>query len=101
MKATRPTCLPPVPPLALDTGLLRHMDKANRALGRLDGIRRVWPNSAHFMNQLLYQYIRKEAVLSSQIEGTRSSLSDLLLYELEETPGVPPMAFTLEKDPFT
>jgi Fic family protein len=88
-RAYLPAPLPPVPPLALDTGLLQHMDQANRALGRLDGISRVWPNSGHFLNQLLYQYVRKEAVLSSQIEGTQSSLSDLLLYELEETPGVP------------
>lgn len=84
-----PTPLPPDPPLVLDTELLQRMDQANRALGRLDGISQVWPNSSHFLNQLLYQYVRKEAVLSSQIEGTQSSLSDLLLYELEETPGVP------------
>jgi Fic family protein len=88
-QAYMPAPLPPEPPLALDTVLLQHMDQANRALGRLDGISRVWPNSTHFLNQLLYQYVRKEAVLSSQIEGTQSSLSDLLLYELEETPGVP------------
>jgi len=88
-QAYLPAPLPPDPPLALDTGLLQHMDQANRALGRLDGISRVWPNSGHFLNQLLYQYVRKEAILSSQIEGTQSSLSDLLLYELDETPGVP------------
>ena len=88
-RAYLPAPLPPNPPLDLDTGLLQHMDEANRALGRLDGISRVWPNSSHFLNQLLYQYVRKEAVLSSQIEGTQSSLSDLLLYELDETPGVP------------
>lgn len=88
-KAYLPASLPPDPPLALDTELLQRMDQANRALGRLDGISQVWPNSGHFLNQLLYQYVRKEAVLSSQIEGTQSSLSDLLLYELEETPGVP------------
>jgi Fic family protein len=88
-RAYLPAPLPPDPPLALDTGLLQSMDQANRALGRLDGISRVWPNSGHFLNQLLYHYVRKEAVLSSQIEGTQSSLSDLLLFELEETPGVP------------
>ncbi len=88
-QAYMPAPLPPEPPLVLDGGLLQLMDQANRALGRLDGISRVWPNSSHFLNQLLYQYVRKEAVLSSQIEGTQSSLSDLLLYELEETPGVP------------
>lgn len=83
-----PAPLPPDPPLALDTRLLQHMDQANRALGRLDGISQAWPDSSHFLSQLLYQYVRKEAVLSSQIEGTQSSLSDLLLYELEEKPGV-------------
>ena len=88
-QAYMPAPLPPEPPLVLDGGLLQLMDQANRALGRLDGISRVWPNSSHFLNQLLYQYVRKEAVLSSQIEGTQSSLSDLLLYELQETPGVP------------
>jgi Fic family protein len=88
-QAYMPAPLPPEPPLVLDGVLLQLMDQANRALGRLDGISRVWPNSSHFLNQLLYQYVRKEAVLSSQIEGTQSSLSDLLLYELEETPGVP------------
>lgn len=88
-KAYLPAPLPPDPSLVLDTELLQRMDQANRALGRLDGISQVWPNSGHFLNRLLYQYVRKEAVLSSQIEGTQSSLSDLLLYELEETPGVP------------
>lgn len=88
-QAYMPAPLPAEPPLVLDGGLLQLMDQANRALGRLDGISRVWPNSSHFLNQLLYQYVRKEAVLSSQIEGTQSSLSDLLLYELQETPGVP------------
>lgn len=88
-RAYLPAVLPPDPPLVLETELLQRMDQANRALGRLDGISQVWPNSGHFLNQLLYQYVRKEAVLSSQIEGTQSSLSDLLLYELEETPGVP------------
>lgn len=88
-QAYLPAPLPPVPPLELDTYLLQSMDQANRALGRLDGISQIWPNSGHFLNQLLYQYIRKEAVLSSQIEGSQSSLSDLLIYELEEAPGVP------------
>ena len=55
------------------------------ALGRLDGVSTLLPDEALF----LYAYVRKEAVLSSQIEGTQSSLSDLLLFELEEAPGVP------------
>ncbi len=55
------------------------------ALGRLDGVSTLLPDKALF----LYAYVRKEAVLSSQIEGTQSSLSDLLLFELDEAPGVP------------
>ena len=55
------------------------------ALGRLDGVSTLLPDTSLF----LYSYIRKEAVLSSQIEGTQSSLSDLLLFELNEIPGVP------------
>ena len=53
-------------------------DEANQCLGRLDGIGRVLPEKHLF----LYQYVRKEAVLSSQIEGTQASLRDLLLFEL-------------------
>ena len=88
-QAYLPDPLPPTPALVFDSALLQQLDLANRALGRLDGISQIWPNSGHFLNQLLYQYVRKEAVLSSQIEGTQSSLSDLLLYELEQTPAVP------------
>jgi Fic family protein len=80
-----PAPLPPGPPLALDGELLQWLEKANRAIGRLDGISDVLPDSHLF----LYQYIRKEALLSSQIEGTQSSFSDLLLFELEEVLGVP------------
>lgn len=58
---------------------------ANNALGRLDGMSMVLPDPSLF----IYMYVRKEAVLSSQIEGTQSSLSDLLLFENEEAPGVP------------
>ncbi len=54
-------------------------------MGRLDGLTAILPDSELF----LYMYIRKEALLSSQIEGTQSSLSDLLLYENAEAPGVP------------
>jgi Fic family protein len=61
------------------------MERANRAVGRLDGLATLLPDTPLF----LYAYIRKEAVLSSQIEGTQSTLSDLLLYESKETPGVP------------
>jgi Fic family protein len=58
---------------------------ATQAVGRLDGMTSTFPN----LNMFLYSYVRKEAVLSSQIEGTQSSLSDLLLYENAETPGAP------------
>ncbi len=80
-----PAPLPPVPALVLDTEHVELIEQANRALGRLDGISTLLPEPALF----LYFYVRKEAVLSSQIEGTQSSLSDLLLFELEEAPGVP------------
>jgi Fic family protein len=81
----RPRPLPPDPPLRLDTTALRLLDRANQALGRLDGVTMLLPDP----DTLLYTYIRKEAVLSSQIEGTQSSLSDLLLFEADVAPGVP------------
>jgi Fic family protein len=77
-----PSPLPPTPPVTLDTAA---HERANRALGRLEGITTLLPDPTLF----LYMYIRKEAILSSQIEGTQSSLSDLLLYENKQTPGVP------------
>ena len=80
-----PDPLPPKPPLAWDGKLLRALEKADIAVGRLDGVKSLLPNRAYF----LYSYVRKEAVLSSQIEGTQSSLSDLLRFELNEAPGVP------------
>jgi len=76
----------PLPPELEDSPELRHaLDSALLALGRLDGTSAFLPDPGVF----LYTYIRKEAVLSSQIEGTQSSLSDLLLAELDEAPGVP------------
>lgn len=84
-RAFVPAPLPPDPPLAFDADLLAATEAANQALGRLDGIALMLADRDLF----LYQYVRKEAVLSSQIEGTRSTLSDLLLFELEEAPGVP------------
>jgi Fic family protein len=69
----------------LDGQLQDLLEKANRALGRLDGIALLIPDIWLF----LYFYIRKEAVLSSQIEGTQSTLSDLLLFESKELPGLP------------
>ena len=80
-----PRPLPPVPPLQLDGDLYDLIERANRALGRLDGLTTLLPEPSLF----LYLYVRKEALLSSQIEGTQSSFSDLLLYEIEEVPGVP------------
>lgn len=80
-----PPPLPPDPPLAVDARLQSLLDRANQALGRLDGITLLLPDP----DQFLYSYARKEAVLSSQIEGTQSSLSDLLLFEADATPGVP------------
>ncbi len=78
-----PKSLPPLDLRLDDIQLL--VEKASQALGRLDGLSTVLPNTQLF----LYMYVRKEAVLSSQIEGTQSSLSDLLLYESAEAPGVP------------
>jgi Fic family protein len=71
-----PKPLPPDPPLDL-AGLYPLLDWANQALGRLDGSTALLPDAQLF----LYFYIRKEAVISSQIEGTQSTLSELLLFE--------------------
>ena len=80
-----PAPLPPKPALWMHGPLQEALESAALALGRLDSIAALLPDQALF----LYAYVRKEAVLSSQIEGTQSSLSDLLLYELDEAPGVP------------
>ena len=79
-----PYPLPPHPAIEL-SGSYDLLDEANVALGRLEGVSEALPDAS----LLLYMYIRKEAVLSSQIEGTQSSLSDLLLYENHQAPGVP------------
>ncbi|HLX68103.1 MAG TPA: Fic family protein [Verrucomicrobiae bacterium] len=84
-RAFVPNPLPPGPPLVLDAELQELVEKAMLALGRLDGLTTVLPDPTLF----LYSYVRKEAVLSSQIEGTQSSLSDLLLFEHEGVAGVP------------
>lgn len=85
VKAFVPNPLPPVPPLEL-TGARQHLlERATLAIGRLDSVSTLLPDPQLF----LYAYVRREAVLSSQIEGTQSSLSDLLLFELDEAPGVP------------
>lgn len=80
-----PSPLPPDPPLLIDAALQERLDEAHLALGRLDSVSMLLPETSVF----LYSYVRKEAVMSSQIEGTQSSLSDLMLYEAEGAPGVP------------
>ena len=85
VQAFVPMPLPPDPRLDLDGPLLQLLESAVLALGRLDSVSTLLPDEELF----LYAYVRKEAVLSSQIEGTQSSLSDLLLFELEDTPGAP------------
>ncbi len=84
-KAFVPNPLPPEPPIRLTGRDHDLIEKANRALGRLDGVTALLPDVSLF----LYFYVRKEAVLSSQIEGTQSSFSDLLLHEEDLAPGVP------------
>lgn len=80
-----PAALPPESAVQRDQKLATLRDQALLALGELKAVTRLLPDARLF----LYQYVRKEALLSSQIEGTQSSLSDLLLFELDETPGVP------------
>jgi Fic family protein len=74
-----PERLPPDPPLALETEILALLSRADLAVGRLDGIIQTVPNPDLFVAM----HVRREAVLSSQIEGTQSTLEDLLAVELE------------------
>ncbi len=85
VRAFVPAPLPPEPPPSLDGGRQRRHERALLACGRLDGVTALLPDPDLF----LYAYVRREAVLSSQIEGTQSSLSDLLLFEIDAAPGVP------------
>ncbi|RJR32582.1 MAG: Fic family protein [Desulfobacteraceae bacterium] len=85
VRAFVPRPLPPDPPLQIEYNLREMLDEALLSLGRLDSVSTLLPDT----NLFIYLYVRKEAVLSSQIEGTQSSLSDLLLFELDEAPGVP------------
>ncbi len=85
VRAFVPAALPPIPPIVLDGHLQELLEQAVLAIGRLDSLSALLPDTGLF----LYTYVRKGAVLSSQIEGTQSSLSDFLLFELEEAPGVP------------
>jgi len=84
VRAFVPHPLPPNPPIDI-LALLPKLSAAERALGRLDGVAVLLPRQELF----LYMYVRKEAVLSSQIEGTQSSLSDLLRFETEARDGQP------------
>ena len=85
VKAFVPAPLPPEPPIEWSPGLIRRFENAQNALGKLEAVGDLLPETSLF----LYAMVRKEAVLSSKIEGTQSSLSDLLTYELDQTPGVP------------
>ncbi len=85
VRAFVPAPLPPIPPVDLTGPRQRLLEQATLAVGRLDSVSTLLPDTQLF----LYAYVRREAVLSSQIEGTQSSLSDLLLFELEEAPGAP------------
>ena len=85
VRAFIPHDLPPEPLLDLADTHQRLLERATLALGRLDSLSLLLPDPNFFF----YAYVRREAVLYSQIEGTQSSLSDLLLFELEELPGVP------------
>jgi Fic family protein len=74
-----PVSLPPKPPLRMDARMVGLLSRADQAVGRLDGVTRTLPNPDLF----LAMYVRREAVLSSQIEGTQSTLEDVLSYELD------------------
>lgn len=85
VRAFVPEPLPPSPGLVLDGPLSSPLEEAAISLGRLDGMSTLLPDRTLFR----YAYIRKEAVLSSRIEGIRSSMSDLFLFEIGEAPGAP------------
>lgn len=85
VRAFIPNALPPDPPIVLDEKRQQLLERATLALGRLDSVGVLLPATEQF----LYSYVRQEAVLSSKIEGTQSSLSDLLLFELQQSPGTP------------
>jgi Fic family protein len=78
-RAFIPAPLPPNPPIELDANLTLLLSQADRALGRLDGAASILPNP----NLFVAMYVRQEAVLSSQIEGTQSTLEDVLQFEID------------------
>ncbi len=85
VRAFIPNPLPPLPAMDWNNRRQHLLERATVALGRLDSVTLLLPDPHIF----LYAYIRREAVLSSQIEGTQSSLAQLLLFEMEQAPGVP------------
>src|SRR5438874_1890454 len=78
-RAFQPAPLPPEPPLTLDLDLVRLLSEADQRMARLDGVTSTLPNPDLFVAM----YVRQEAVLSSQIEGTQSTLEDVLQFELD------------------
>src|SRR6266404_9627753 len=78
-RAFIPTPLPPDPPPAYDSETFNLLSRADRALGRLDGVTSILPNPDLFVAM----FVRHEAVLSSQIEGTQSTLEDVLQFEID------------------
>ena len=78
-RAFIPAPLPPQPPIVMDAELTRLLSEADHALGRLDGVTSILPNPDLFVSM----YVRHEAVLSSQIEGTQSTLEDVLQFEID------------------
>jgi cell filamentation protein, protein adenylyltransferase len=85
VQAFVPAPLPPHPPIDWTPDLRNKFDQALLAIGRLDSVSTLLPDTSIFLSM----YVRKEAVLSSMIEGTQASLADLLLFELDQEPGVP------------
>lgn len=78
-RAFMPQSLPPEPPIQLDAALVSLLSRADQAIGRLDGVTQILPNPELFVAM----YVRREAVFSSQIEGTQSTLEDVLTFELD------------------
>jgi len=85
VRAFIPSPLPPQPPLDLDASRQQLLERATLGIVQENSVTMLLPEPDLF----LYAYVRREAVLSSQIEGTQSSLAQLLLFEIEEAPGVP------------
>jgi Fic family protein len=85
VRAFVPPRLPADPPLSFTEGVQSALDRAMLSLGRLDGAAATMPD----VDLLLYTFVRKEAVLSSQIEGTQSTLDELLVHEVQAVPGAP------------